>query len=366
MIADLIATAATLFLLQTAPAVDPEGRATFRVVAPEAKRVQVAGKGDDMGAKPFDLSRGPDGVWTVTTDPLEPGFHYYQLLLDGASVNDPAAPVYFGWGRPTSGLEVPDPSKPFYLPRAVPRGEVRIRWHDSPLTGRLRRVLVYTPPGYDDDPAKRYPVLYLQHGAGENETSWCEQGRAPIILDNLIAEKKAVPMLVVMDRGYAPKPGAADPERPRSEGNLFEQVVVEELIPEIDRRFRTLADRDHRAIAGLSMGGGQAMRIALAHPELFRWVGSFSGALRGFGPNVAADDKLRSFRLVWIGCGRKDFLHGLNRAFHEDLTRREIAHVWFEDDGRHVWQVWRTHLHEFAPRLFVADANPSGTDVKSR
>jgi enterochelin esterase family protein len=216
--------------------------------------------------------------------------------------------------------------------------------------------VVYTPPGYDDEPTRRYPVLYLQHGAGESERAWTEQGRAHLILDNLIAAGRAQPMLVVMENGYATPPA----ERPvRGAPDRFAELVVRDLVPLIDGKFRTLAERDQRAIAGLSMGGGQAMRTGLAHLDKFAWIGSFSGALRDFNADTSYGGALRDaptanerLRLLWIGCGTEDRLIDGARQMHQALAERKVEHVWSEGPGSHEWQVWRKHLFDFAPRLF--------------
>jgi enterochelin esterase family protein len=184
------------------PRILADRRVIFRVNAPSAKQVAVAGRAADSGMngnRPYEMEEIEKGVWQVTTDPVRPGFQYYELIIDGLRTNDPASQTFFGWAQPTSGLEVPDEALDFYAEQDVPRGEVRIRPYLSKTTGQFRRAYVYTPPGYDKDTEARYPVLYLQHGSGENETSWTWQGKANLILDNLIAERKAVPMLVVMD-----------------------------------------------------------------------------------------------------------------------------------------------------------------------
>jgi enterochelin esterase-like enzyme len=207
--------------------------------------------------------------------------------VDGVPVNDPGSDTFFGWGRQTSGIDVPDKDGAFYEPRDVPHGEVRVRWYLSKTTAAWRRAYVYTPPDYDRNPKVRYPVLYLQHGAGENETGWTKQGRANLILDNLIATGSARPMIVVMETGYATRAGAMPPPAGAPPApNAFEDVVVNDLIPTIDASYRTLADRDNRAMAGLSMGGGQTLQITSAHLDKFAWIGSFSAPMRNFDPKT--------------------------------------------------------------------------------
>ena len=196
------------------PRVQPDGRVTFRLKAPDARKVQAQPGGADngLGKGPFDMERGDDGTWSVTTPPAVPGFHYYWLVVDGVAVNDPGSETFFGYGKPTSGVEVPEKGVDFYDINEVPHGEVRALWYHSKVTGKARRAFVYTPPGYDAAGGTRYPVLYLQHGAGEDERGWTAQGRANFILDNLIAAKNAKPMIVVMDNGYADRVG--QPARP--------------------------------------------------------------------------------------------------------------------------------------------------------
>ena len=256
---------------QVEPVVQAGGHVAFGVAAPDAKSVQVLIKGADngVGNDPFDLARNDEGVWTTTIGPVRPGLHYYDLLVDGFVCLDPQGEVYFGWARASHGVEVPDPELDFYLPKDAPHGDVRLCWYPSPITGRLRRAVVYTPPDYDAGGQAGYPVLYLQHGAGESERGWMWQG-------------KAAQMIIVMDNGYAAPPGHPNPGRPDHSENLFARVWVEELIPYVDGRFRTLANRDSRAIAGLSMGAGQAMRVGLSRQDLFATVGSFSGGGRSF------------------------------------------------------------------------------------
>jgi enterochelin esterase-like enzyme len=342
------------------PLLHDDGRVTFRVRAPDAKRVQVVGRGGNNGLtmKPLDLTRGGDGFWTITT-PVRPGFHYYTMIVDGFGGNDPASHTYFGWGQETSGLEVPDPKLDFYAVKDVPHGDVRVCTYHSKVAEGWRRVLVYTPPDYDRKPDARYPVLYLQHGAGESERAWTMQGRAAVILDNLIAAGKAPPMLVVMENGYATSPGQPHAVIQRPDQDRFPALVVNDLVPFIDGKFRTKPDRESRAVAGLSMGGGQAMRIGLGHLDRFARVGSFSGAMRDFDLDKAYGGALRDasaangrIRLLWIGCGTEDNLHKSGREIHEKLTQHGIRHEWVDGPGAHEWQVWRHHLRDFASRLF--------------
>jgi enterochelin esterase family protein len=348
------------------PRVDADRRATFRLTAPNARKVQLQPGGNDngLGTGPIDMLRDDAGVWSVTLPPAVPGFHYYWFVVDGLNVNDPGSETYFGWGRQTSGIEVPDPGGDFYQPRAVPHGDVRERLYESTVTGAWRRVYVYTPPGYDANVQTRYPVLYLQHGAGENATSWTKQGRANLILDNLIAAGKAKPMIVVMDTGYAATPGATPVQRangPPQVPNAFEEVMITDLIPTIDATYRTLPNRDSRAMAGLSMGGGQTLQITSNNLGLFAWIGSFSAPLRNFDVKTSMNGVLSAaaafntrVHLLWMGSGTGETaMHDAASQLHASLDAAGIRHVVFESAGTsHEWQTWRRSLADFAARLF--------------
>ncbi len=359
-----------------APRIHSNRRIAFSLKAPQADSLQVAG-GDGLGKGPFAMRKGAEGTWTVTTPPSVPGFHYYWFVLNGVEINDPASETYFGYGKETSGIEVPDRDGDFYAIKEVPHGEVRAHWYLSKITGGWRRAMVYTPPGYDEHTTTRYPVLILQHGSGEDETGWSRQGRAQFILDNLIAAGKAQPMILVMDRGYARPKGA--PPRTRGpaewlEGQIaFENVVVDDLIPTMDAAYRTVPDREHRAIAGLSMGGMQALFIGLERSDLFASIGSFSGnivpnmrtadgtaqpfdpktAYGGVFANAAAFNQ--RVKLLWLGVGtaEENEFRADTRA-NVDALRKAGVHVeYFESSGTaHEWQTWRRDLNDFAPRLF--------------
>jgi enterochelin esterase-like enzyme len=347
------------------PRVHPDGRVSFRLKAAEAKKVQVQPGGADngLGKGPYDMERGDDGNWTVTTPAAVPGFHYYWFVVDGAAVNDPGSETFFGYGRPTSGVEVPEKGADFYEAKDVPHGEVRALWYHSKVTGRPRRAMVYTPPGYDAKPGERFPVLYLQHGAGEDERGWTTQGRANFILDNLIAAGKAKPMIVVMDSGYAERAGQS---ARGFDFSAFESVLIGELIPKIDATYRTLADREHRALAGLSMGGMQALQIGLAHLDEFASIGGFSAP--PFGKIDVATSYKGVFRdteafnkkvhLLWLGAGSaEDRFAAWMKEAHAALEIAGIRHVVYVSDGTsHEWQTWRRCLREFAPLVFTSPA----------
>lgn len=351
------------------PRVHSDGRATFRLRAPSAEKVQV-----QIHGGPFDMSKGEDGFWSVTTPPLVPGFHYYSLVLDGVAVNDPGSKTFFGTGKDSSGIEIPEKGVDYYSLKAVPHGEVRIRPYLSKITGQWRRCFVYTPPGYDSNVGARYPVLYLQHGSGEDETGWTFQGRANLILDNLIAEKKAVPMIIVMDNGYASRASegapanAAPPAGGRGAGAAaFTDVMIQEVLPMIDASFRTIADREHRAMAGLSMGGNQTCQVTFRNLDKFAYIGAFSGTMNGLSTNALdpatafgglfkdGEAMNKQLKLLWIGMGTQEPnpFPGAIGAFRAMLDKAGIRYVYFESPGTaHEWLTWRRDLNDFAPRLF--------------
>jgi enterochelin esterase-like enzyme len=362
------------------PRIHPDRSITFSVKAPDANTVLVGG-GDGLGKGPFAMKKGFRGVWSVTTPPAAPGFHYYWLILDGVQVNDPSSETFYGYNKATSGIEVPDPDGAFYAVRDVPHGEVRSKSYFSKITGAWRRALVYTPPDYDTQPKQRYPVLLLQHGAGEDETGWTRQGHANFILDNLIAAGKAVPMIVVMDCGYALRAGAPPLPAPSARVDnapiafsAFEDVVLQDLLPTIDAAYRTLPDRDHRAMAGLSMGGMQTLFITLHDLNRFSYIGSFSGPIRP-NINVASPDPKAPFdtktayegafanandfnqrvKLLWLGVGSEEpdeFRDGIRGAVTA-LKSSGVHVTYFESPGTaHEWLTWRRDLNDFVPRLF--------------
>ena len=360
------------------PRVDGAGRVEVRIKAPDATKVRVS----FWSGPKLDLVKQSDGLWTVTTPPLVPGLHYYMLNVDGAEVADLGSQAFFGGGKYASAVEVPEPGSTYYSIQPVPHGAVREVWYDSKVTGTWRHALVYLPPGYDEQTKRRYPVLYLQHGGGEDETGWIRQGRANFILDNLIAAGSTQPMIVVMAYGYARRAGQAipdlagkppgSPERAKAMldmASAFEADVTEALIPFVDSTFRTTADRDHRAMAGLSMGGMQTFHVTLRHLDLFSYIGGFSGA---GAAQMLAGEKLdartayngafadpeafaKKVRLLWLGVGTEEperMRDGI-RGLHASLTEAKIPHVYWESPGTdHEWQTWRRDLKDFAPRLF--------------
>ncbi len=320
----------------------------------------------------LDMTKGEDGVWSVTTSPLVPGFHYYSLIVDGVAVNDPGSHTFYGTGKDASGIEVPEKGVDYYSLKDVPHGDVRIHSYFSRITGRWRRCFVYTPPDYDTNAGARYPVLYLQHGMGEDETGWIFQGHANLILDNLIAAKKAVPMIIVMDNGYASRPGQTAQSVGSARGGFaatsaFVDVMIQEIIPMIDSTFRTIPDREHRAMAGLSMGGNQTCQVTIRNLDKFAYIGAFSGTMNGLStdpldPATAfngafkdGEDFNRKVKLLWIGMGTEEPnpFPGAIGAFRAMLDKAGIRYVYFESPGTaHEWLTWRRDLNDFAPRLF--------------
>jgi enterochelin esterase family protein len=351
------------------PRVHSDNRVTFQLKAPDARKVQV----QVPGAR-YDMTKGENGVWSVTTQPLIPGFHYYSLVVDGVAMNDPGSHTFYGTGKDSSGIEVPEKGVDYYSYKDVPHGDVRIRAYLSKTTGKWRRCFVYTPPDYDTNAGARYPVLYLQHGMGEDETGWIFQGRANLILDNLIAAKKAVPMIIVTDNGYASKPGAPASQSAAGPGrgaaantSAFEEVVTKDLIPMIDSSFRTIADREHRAMAGLSMGGNQTCQVTMRNLDKFAYIGAFSGTMNGLStepldPATAFNGMFKDgaalnkkVKLFWIGMGTAEPnpFPGAIGAFRAMLDKAGVRYVYFESPGTaHEWLTWRRDLNDFAPRLF--------------
>lgn len=359
------------------PRVDSSGRVQIRVKAPDATKVRL----NFWSGPKLDMEKQPDGFWTVTTPALVPGLHYYTLIVDGAEVSDTGSRAFFGGGKYASMVEVPEPGSTYYSIQDVPHGQVREVWYNSKVTGTWRHALVYLPPNYDTQTKVRYPVLYLQHGAGEDETGWIRQGHANFILDNLIASGSCKPMILVMAYGYARRAGYVAPDLTGKQfgspemmqamqdmASAFEDDVTQALIPYIDSTFRTLADRDHRAMAGLSMGGMQTFQVTFNHLDLFSYIGGFSGAGgmmlmgRKLDPKtdyngVLADPAAfaKKVHLLWIGVGTKEperMRAGLV-GLHTSLQEASIQHVFYESpDTDHEWQTWRRDLKDFAPRLF--------------
>jgi enterochelin esterase-like enzyme len=331
----------------SSPEVGPDRRVTFRLAAPKATDVVVTG---ELLASPRPLIRGADGTWTATVGPVEPEIYHYNFIVDGVRTIDQASTT-------ASVLEVRGQGPAFYDAQPVPHGEVRALWYQSKSLGRLRPVAVYTPPGYEESKAP-LPVLYLLHGANADETAWYRLGRANFIIDNLLAGKKAKPLLVVMPFGYGAPPG--DPAGQGQNTALFARDLIGDLIPFVEARFRARKDREHRALVGLSMGGGQALKVGLEHRDLFGYVAGFSSGLgrpADFPTTYAsliADPTAsnKQLRLLWVGCGTEDKAFAASQAFSEFLTKNEIKHTFRQSPGAHSWMVWRRYLNEVAPLLF--------------
>lgn len=345
------------------PQVNSEHRVRTSISAPNANKVQL-----DIGGVKYDMRKDNNGVWTGESNPQDEGFHYYQLNVDGASVPDPGSLYFYGAGRWGSGIEIPAADQDFFALKDVPHGLVSENIYFSKLTNSFRRCFVYTPPGYDENQKANYPVLYLQHGSFEDETGWSAQGKANLILDNLIAAKQAKPMIVVMDNGYAYKAQQSESgtknDRPES---VFEEVLITEVIPMIDARFRTIPNREHRAIAGLSMGANQTMRIMMNHLETFSYYGGFSGTANypssdAIDASTFLDGKYKDgkalnkkIKLFWLGLGTKEpspFPKSIG-AFRTMLDQQGIKYAYYESpETAHEWLTWRRCLYQFSSKLF--------------
>jgi enterochelin esterase-like enzyme len=336
----------------TSPEVHPDRRVTFRLRAPGAKEVVLSLE----GAERQPMLRDDQGLWSFTTAALAPDYYGYSFAVDGVTFTDPsnfAVKPNFIWRA--SEVHVPgDPSLPWEV-GAPRRGRLHRHFHRSALVGDDRDFYVYTPPGYDPAGRESYPVLYLLHGYSDDASGWTAVGRAHVILDNLIGRGEAKPMLVVMPLGYgAPEiltVGLGSPRGPELlQRNLdrFREVLLEEVLPEVERSYRTQKTRDSRAVAGLSMGGGQALAIGLNAPDTFAWTGAFSSAVpKDFSPPLS-----RAPKLLWIACGTDDGLIGANRNLHAWLQQKKVQHTWIETPGGHTWMLWRRNLAAFAALLF--------------
>jgi enterochelin esterase-like enzyme len=344
------------------PQVNMEGKVRASLYAPQASKVQL-----DLGGKKYEMIKNEAGLWTGESDPQDEGFHYYQLNVDGASIPDPNSRYFYGAARLGSGIEVPSDDEAFYALQNVPHGMVSENIYYSDLTKTWRRCFIYTPASYYEHSKSRFPVLYLQHGSFEDETGWVNQGKANLILDNLIAQNKAKPMIIVTDNGYAFKPGDKEATQKGQGISIFEDVLIKEVIPLIDKRFRTLADREHRAIAGLSMGANQTMRIVMKNLDKFAYYGGFSGTSNYpstdvVDPNVFMDGKFKNgtevnhkLKLLWLGLGTKEpapFPKSVG-AFKAMLDQQGIKYTYYESPKTaHEWLTWRRSLQNFAPLLF--------------
>ena len=333
------------------PQVNSEGRVKFRIVAPEASSVGCTFRNSS------EFAKGEDGAWYGTTRPLDEGFHYYLIKIDGAEVPDPNSLMFFGAMRWGSAVELPAHDQDFYALKNVPHGQLRELFFHSESTDSMRRAFVYTPPGYDQHPDQRYPVLYLQHGWGENEYGWGAQGCADLIMDNLIAGNKTRPFIIVMIYGMTNEIQFGGLRN--FDIGPFETVLVDELVPFIDRNFRTLADQPHRAMAGLSMGGMETKTVTLKDLDTFSHIGLFSGG--SIGPDDISD--MVAFKeknkLVFVSYGSREVggdrprRGGDPKATADALKAAGVnSHYYLSPDTAHEWQTWRRSLREFAPLLF--------------
>jgi enterochelin esterase family protein len=340
------------------PAISSDHRVTFTLQAPSASQVLLSGE-FMKGSQP--LQQNGEGVWTNTIGPIEPEIYYYNFTIDGVRTIDPGNPNVKTGSTPgtiQSVLEIPGDHPAFYDAQAVPHGEIRTHWYLSKALHTTRRLTVYTPPGYDASGSTRYPVLYLFHGANADETAWTRLGHVSLILDNLLAAGKAKPFLVVMPFGYGVPPGTPS-KAPGANLSAFNRDLIEDVIPFVESHYRAYGDRSHRAIAGLSMGGGESLGIGLNHLELFSYVAGFSPGIRtaefqqAYGKFIAdpqsANQKLR---LLWIGCGSDDSLFAASESLSKMFDQAGIKHVFHKSSGAHTWINWRRYLNEFAPLLF--------------
>lgn len=365
------------------PMVNSQRMVRAQISAPEATSVKL-----DIGGVKYDMVKDENGVWTGESAPQDEGFHYYQLNIDGASVPDPGSKYYYGASRWGSGIDIPTADEDFYTVKNVPQGSVNEVYYYSTVTEKMRHCYIYLPAAYRENPDKKFPVLYLQHGMGENETGWSAQGKTGIIMDNLIAAGKAVPFIIVMDNGLnvrpanmpegqpafgmGPRPQGGQPGQGRPQGgapgqggqrrprggfggfggfNAFQDVLLKDIIPMVEKNYRVIADTEHRAMAGLSMGGMQTRSITMANPTTFAYVGMFSGGtFRAEDLKDAADFK-KTNKVLFMSCGGKENM-GVDKAA-EDLKAIGInAYSYVSPETAHEWQTWRRSLYQFAQLIF--------------
>jgi len=335
------------------PQILPNHRVVFRIKAADGKNVQI-----DLGKK-YDLVKDAEGYWTVTTDSIGEGFHYYSLLIDGIAVADPASESFYGMGRMASGIEIPFSGGDYYALKNVPHGDIRIKTYYSKVTKSWRRLMVYAPPGYDINSTEKYPVLYILHGGGEDERGWAMQGKTDIILDNLIAEKKAKPMLVVMPDANMGGSGFGEDGL-----KAFENEMTQCVIPFIEKNYRVQNTAKSRAMAGLSMGGINTLYTGIYHTDLFSYLGVFSSGWIMPSQSALADaqyDFLKkknsiinnNLKALWISVGGKeDIAYNNCQTMLAKLDELKIKHTYYDYPGGHTWPVWRNDLYHFAQLLF--------------
>lgn len=337
------------------PQILPDNRVIFRTKAPDAQKLQI-----DLGKK-YDMTRDTGGYWIATTEPVSEGFHYYSLLIDGVALADPASETFYGMGRMASGIEIPSVNGSYYALKDVPHGDIRIKKYFSAVTNSWRQFYIYTPPGYDNTINEKYPVLYILHGGGEDERGWATQGKTDLILDNLIAEKKAIPMLVVMVDGNLSSGGLAG----FNENVLrtFENELKQSVIPFVEKNFRAKTDAGKRALAGLSMGGLQTLYAGIKNTNMFSYLGVFSS---GWFANREELSKPQydfmkanaaminsNLKSLWIAMGGKeDIAYNNCKIMLGKFDEMGIRYVYSEYPGGHTWPVWRNNLYNMAQLLF--------------
>ena len=367
------------------PMVNSQRMVRAQISAPEANSVKL-----DIGGVKYEMKKDANGVWTGESAPQDEGFHYYQLNIDGASVPDPGSKYYYGASRWGSGIDIPAADEDFYTVKNVPQGSVNEVYYYSSVTQQMRHGYIYLPAEYYANPTKRFPVLYLQHGMGENETGWSAQGKTGIIMDNLIAAGKAKPFIIFMDNGLnarkpgeqpmgfgGPRPGGQRPQggarpaggqRPRMSGadfakmarrmgGAFEEVLIKDIIPMVEKNYRVIADADHRAMAGLSMGGMQTHGITLNNPKTFAYVGIFSGGSISADELTDVPDFKATNKVLFMSAGGKEkgMAEGEGSVINaaEGLKKVGInAHSYISPETAHEWQTWRRSLYQFAQLLF--------------
>ncbi|MCQ2095611.1 MAG: esterase [Bacteroidaceae bacterium] len=364
------------------PMVNSQRMVRAQISAPEANSVKL-----DIGGVKYEMKKDENGVWTGESAPQDEGFHYYQLNIDGASVPDPGSKYYYGASRWGSGIDIPAADEDFYTVKNVPQGSVNEVYYYSSVTETMRHGYIYLPAEYYSNPKKKFPVLYLQHGMGENETGWSAQGKTGIIMDNLIAAGKAVPFIIYMDNGLNARPagqqapqggfggfGGFGGQRPQGQrpqgqgapgqggprrggfggfnfGGAFQDVLLKDIIPMVEKNYRVIADTEHRAMAGLSMGGMQTHSITLANPKTFAYVGMFSGGTFSVDELKEADDFKKTNKVLFMSCGGKERM-GVDKAA-QDLKEIGInAYSYVSPETAHEWQTWRRSLYQFAQLLF--------------
>ena len=334
------------------PQILPDGHAVFRMKAPEAQKVQL-----DLGKK-YDMVKNNEGIWEVTTDSLSEGIHYYSLIIDGVSVADPSSETFYGMGRMASGIEVPFRGDSYYEEKDVPHGDIRIKRYYSNVTNTWRTFYMYTPPGYDENFSTKFPVLYILHGGGEDQRGWATQGKTDLILDNLIAAKKAVPMILIMVDGNFPLNGFSEESL-----RVFEKELKQSIIPFVEKNYRVKTEAQYRALAGLSMGGIQTLYAGVRNTDMFSYLGVFSSGWFATQKDLTDPqyeywkknaDKINSnLKTFWISQGGKEDIAWQNcQLMRSKLDEMKINYTYSEYPGGHSWPVWRNNIFNFAQILF--------------